>query len=84
MEFIAFDWCGWDERFGRFTHLPSGETLVCRDGMGQIAWDKAQLNFFQKFPGLNVHSCPGAYTTDGRLMGTTEEICERLKKRLTQ
>jgi hypothetical protein len=81
--FIAYDWCGWNEQYGRFTHVPSGETRVCQTWMGQRDWDQAQLDFLQKYPGLNVHSCPvGPYSTDGRLMGTTEEICERLRLRL--
>jgi hypothetical protein len=82
-EFIAHDFCGWNEQYGRYTHCPSGATLVCRPGMDQTAWDRAQLEFLSKLPGLPVHSCPGTYTTEGtRLMGTTDEICERLRSRL--
>lgn len=80
--FIAHDWCGWNDQYGRYTHLPSGDTLVCRPGMGQDDWDRAQLQYFRKYPGLNVYDCPGAYTTDGRLMGSTDEICARLEDRL--
>lgn len=81
-EFIAHDWCGWNEQHGRYTHLPSGKTLVCQGWMGQRQWDQAQLEYLEGFPGLNVHDCPGPYTTDGKLMGTTDEICERLRQRL--
>jgi hypothetical protein len=81
-EFIAHDWCGWNEQFGRFTHIPSGETLVCRPGMTQSQWDKAQLEWMRRFPGLTVHSCPDRYSTDGPSMGTTEEIIARLETRL--
>lgn len=80
--FIVHDWCGWNDRYGRYTHMPSGATLVCQAWMGQQEWDKAQLEFLERFPGLNVHDCPGAYSTDGRLMGSTEEICARLQERL--
>lgn len=80
--FIAHDWCGWNSRFGRYTHMPSGDTLVCEGWMGQADWDKAQLEWMKKYPGLNVHKCPGAYSTDGLLMGSTDEICQRLEARL--
>lgn len=83
--FIAFDWCGWNDNYGRFTHLPSGDTLVQRHGMRQHDWDKAQLEWFRKFPGLTVYNNarPGAYRPDGDVMGTTEEICQRLEGRLS-
>jgi hypothetical protein len=80
--FVAHDLCGWHLQYGRFTHMPSGDTLVQEDWMGQADWDKAQLAFFRKHPGLNVHECPGAYNTNGKLMGTTDEICARLRQRL--
>lgn len=81
-EFIAHDWCGWNERYGRYTHMPSGDTLLCGPDMGQTQWDNAQLEFLQQHPGLTVYECPGAYNTDGKSMGTTDEICARLRKRL--
>lgn len=81
-DFIAHDWCGWNERYGRFTHLPSGDTLVCQEWMGQSDWDKVQLEWFSKYPGLDVHECPAVYDRSGPLMGTTEEICARLAERL--
>lgn len=80
--FIAHDYCGWDERYGRYTHVPSGDTLVQRDAMGQANWDKAQLDYLAKYPGLTVYKCPGAYVPTGETYGTTDEICERLRKRL--
>lgn len=82
--FIAHDWCGWNERFGRFTHMPSGDTLVCQGWMGQLDWDKAQAEWFQKFPGeLMVHRCPnGAYRETGDTMGTVSEITARLEQRV--
>ncbi|OWK34313.1 hypothetical protein [Fimbriiglobus ruber] len=81
-EFIALDYCGWNQTYGRFTHIPSGDTLLCLPGMGQREWDEAQWLFLQQYPGLNVHMCPGAYTTDAKLLGSADEICERLVKRL--
>lgn len=83
-EFIAFDWCGWDEQHGRFTHVPTGETIVCRSGYDQSKWDAVQLAYFEKFdPTVPVHECPSRYTTEGtRPMGLTGEICERLRERL--
>jgi hypothetical protein len=85
LPFIAHDWCGWNNRFGRFTACPLGQTLVCQEWMGQEDWDYAQLMFLRRFPGLPVHSCPGVYTTAGtRLMGTTDEICRRLESRLLE
>lgn len=83
MEFIAHDWCGYNDQYGRYTHVPNGTTLVCQAWMGQKDWDQAQLEFLQQFPNLNVHDCPtGPYSTNGRLMGSTNEICARLKERL--
>lgn len=88
--FVAHDYCGWNEQYGRYTSCPGdsgreAETLVCRPGMDQTQWDRAQLDFLSKYPAdWPVHSCPGAYTTEGtRLMGTVGEICERLRKRLS-
>lgn len=84
VEFIAHDWAGWNENHGRFTHVPSGGTLLCRRYWGQEEWDKAQLDWLRQYDGtLTVHDCPGAYNTDGKLMGTVAEICERLEKRLS-
>jgi hypothetical protein len=83
MEFIAFDWCGWNDRYGRYTHMPSGETLLCRPYFSQAEWDIAQLEWFKKFPGLNVHDCPtGPYSTNGPLKGTTDELVEQLTAKL--
>ena len=71
--FIAFDYCGWNESTGRFTVMPTGETLLYRS-------EKTLLEFLAKFPGLPVYSCPGRYTTVGtKPLGTTEEICERVR-----
>lgn len=83
--FIAFDWCGWNESRGRFTYCGNGEmdTLVQQGWMGQQAWDKAQLEWFKKYPGLTVHRCPtGPYRETGDTMGTTDEIVARLEARL--
>lgn len=83
MEYIAFDYCGWMENYGRFTHMPSGDTLVQQGWMGQADWDKAQLEWFRKYPGLTVCRClSGAYNLNSDTMGTTDEICTRLEARL--
>lgn len=82
--FIAFDWCGFNENLGRFTHMPSGDTLVQQPWMGQADWDNAQLRWFMKYSGLTVYdnARPGPYRPEGKIMGTTFEICERIQKRL--
>lgn len=81
--FIAFDWCGSFQYYGRFTHCPSGDTLVQRQGMTQKIWDQTQLKWFRKYPGLTVHNCSDCpYSSSAPSMGSTEEICERLEKRL--
>jgi hypothetical protein len=81
--FIAFDWCGWNENYGRFSHMPSCETLIQEGWMNQRDWDEAQLRWFEKFPGLTVCRCPrGPYLLNDDIMGTTDEICTRLKARL--
>lgn len=83
MAFIVFDWCGWNESNGRFTHMPSGDTLICKGWMGQREWDQAQSEFFAKYPGVKVYRClTGPYRKTDDLMGTTDEIVERLKTRL--
>lgn len=81
--FIVFDWCGWGERYGRFTHMPSGETLVCQMWMGQADWDRAQLAWMLKYDGeMLVHRCErGPYHETGNLMGSVGEIMERLQRR---
>lgn len=85
-QFVVFDWCGWNERYGRFTHLPSGETLVCQAWMGQLDWDKAQLEWFEKLDGsLVVHRCErGPYHETGDSMGTVSEIVHKLRSRTEQ
>ena len=82
--FIAHDWCGWNERFGRFTAVPNGETLVCREWMGQLEWDAAQLKWLEQFDdSLVVHKCPnGPYRETGNTMGTVGEIKARLRSRV--
>jgi hypothetical protein len=51
--------------------------------MGQRDWDKAQLEYFRKYPGLVVYKCPtGPYRRTEETFGTTEEICQRLEARL--
>lgn len=81
--FIAHDYCGWNEQYGRYTVIPEGDTLVCRPDMVQREWDRAQLDFLSRFPGRTVHKCyEGPYRPTGNTLGTTEEICERLRKRL--
>ncbi len=59
------------------------DTLVCQGWMGQRDWDKAQLEYFRKYPGLVVYKCPtGPYRRTEETFGTTEEICQRLEARL--
>jgi hypothetical protein len=83
MDYIVHDWCGWNDQQGRFTHMPSGDTLLCQVWMGQSDWDKAQHEWFKKYPGLTVHKCnTGPYRPTGDTYGTTEEIIERLAKRI--
>ena len=86
MNFVAFDYCGWQDRYGRFTVVPDGETLVQGAWMRQEDWDKAQLEWFSKLDGdLVVHRCErGPYRETGDIMGTVEEIKQRLKGRLNE
>lgn len=84
--FIAFDWCGRNGNYGRFTYVDrasgTSDTLVQRTAMGQYDWDKAQLEWFRKYPGLTVYRCPGAYHPNDNVMGTVDEIIERLAVRV--
>jgi hypothetical protein len=82
-DFIAHDWCGWNEQQGRFTAMPNGETLVCQPWMGQNDWDKAQLEWFKRFSGsVVVHRCgDGPYRETGNIMGTVAGIAARLRAR---
>lgn len=84
-QFVAHDWAGWNNGYERYTHMPSGDTLVSSRFDGAFAWNKAKLEWFQKYDGsLTIHACPGAYTTDGRLIGTIEEQIEQLKKQMSE
>lgn len=87
--FIAHDWCGWDDRYGRYTVVPGAQTLVCRPDMSQVAWDKAQLEFLKPYagqsPSLIVYECAdqsGPYRPSERTLGTVDEIVARLERRL--
>lgn len=82
--FIAHDWCGWNETYGRYTHVPSGTTLVCQAWMGQRDWDKAQKKWLSKFGGsLVVHKCnEGPYRETGNTLGTVEQIIASLSANL--
>jgi hypothetical protein len=84
-EFICHDWAGWNEQYGRYTHMPSGATLRCEGWMKQHDWDAAQLEWLKKYDGsLVVHKCPrGPYRETGDTMGTVAEITERLSRRLS-
>ena len=78
--FVAFDWCGWNDQYGRFTAMPDGATLTCKAWMGQADWDAAQLDWFQQFsPDIVVHRCETGPYRD--TMGTVGEIVKRLKSR---
>jgi len=83
-EFIVFDWCGCNSNYGRFTHMPTGRTLVCQAWMRQEHWDDAQLKWFKQFDGnIVVHRClSGPYHETGDTMGTVAEIIGRLEKRV--
>lgn len=76
MEKIIHDWCGWMEQYGRFTHHPTGDTLVCQAWMGQSDWDNAQLEWFLKYP-VDI----AVNEEDGSFMGSVGEIVERLNDR---
>jgi hypothetical protein len=82
-EFIAFDYCGWSEQYGRLTHVPTGETLVCKSCWGQQDWDIAQATFFDKFLNIKVYDCagPGSYRPNDKCWGTTEYLAEKLRNK---
>ncbi len=89
INFVAHDFCGWAENYGRFTVVSqstdtNGNTLVCRSGMNQAQWDRAQLNWFSQLDQtLVVYKClRGPYAPNDSPMGTVKEICDRLKLRL--
>ena len=81
--YIVFDWCGFGDRYGRFTSMPDGKTLVCQAWMAQSDWDKAQLEWFKQFDGrMTVCRCEsGPYRKTEDVMGTVGEIVERLRIR---
>jgi hypothetical protein len=84
IEFVAFDWCGWDERQGRFTHMPSGKTIVQGVDATQKGWDAKQLAFFKEYPpSTPVCRCPdGPYRLNDNRMGTCGSIVDKLTSRL--
>lgn len=86
-EFIAHDSAEWNDRYGRYTHVPSGDTLICQAWMNQLEWDKAQLVWLSKYAGsLVVHKqlYVGPYHETGDTHGTVAEIVERLKARIPE
>lgn len=84
-DFIAFDWCGWDDRYGRFTHCPSGNTLAQQAWMDQADWDKAQLEWFRQYDGLTIYKCYEQYVADeGSVMRTVRNAIELLQGRFSE
>ncbi len=71
--FIAQDTCGWNDSHIRYTHMPSGHTLVSQPDMSRRDWAARKLAFMQKYPGLNIHRCPSRYTTEAPIIGTTDD-----------
>lgn len=81
--FIAHDWCGTHGQYGRFTHIPSGETLVCQAWYSQKRWDEEQLEWFRQWPvDLVVYKCQQAYVKTNETYGSVGEIIERLKMKM--
>lgn len=83
-DFIAFDYCGWNEQQGRFTRVSDGKTLVCQRWMGQMEWDSAQLEWFKQMaPELVVHKClEGPYRQTDDIFGSVKGIIDKLERRL--
>jgi hypothetical protein len=79
--FIASDWCGWGDRYGRYTHIPSGETIIEYPYDDQSSWDARQVAFFRRHPGLRVYVCLGRYTDEWEPTGTTDEILAKWEAR---
>lgn len=84
-EFIAYDHAGWNDRHERFTHVPSGKTLLSQPHWSEPEYLKRRLDWYRQFDAsLTVHACPGSYSTDGRLLGTVGDICERIEAKLRE
>jgi hypothetical protein len=86
-KFIAYDYCGWNMKYGRFTAMPSGDTLTCQPYMGHLDWDKAQLAWFLRFDSdIVVHRNrgDGPYRETGDIIGKVSEIVARLRDSLLQ
>lgn len=85
-KFIAFDWCGWNDKYGRYTLIDPNncDTLLQRGHYDQQQWDRVQLDWLRKYPlELVVYNCPNAYVADhNQKIGTVAEIIERLERRL--
>lgn len=78
VEFIARDGAGWMEARARYTHMPSGDTLLAQPWMSRDDWDERVLGFMSRYPGLNIHSCPGRYSTDEPIVGTSDGVIASL------
>lgn len=78
-EFIAQDRGG--AGYARWTHVPSGKTCLRERYMvaDNPAWIKRQLEFFQNYPTLTIHKCPGTYhATEENKIATVEELIAEL------
>lgn len=67
-EFIALDWCGWNQQQKRYTHMPSGNTLICHN-------KSEELEFLRKYPDLKVYYCNESYFSKRKYIGKTDEFC---------
>ncbi len=80
--FIAYDHCGWEGTSDRYTHMPSGDTLLETRELGEVARLNKRIAFFAKYPGLNIHRCPGAYSMREKVIGTTDQRRQEAQDKL--
>ena len=53
-EFIAYDFYGVNNDYERFTHIPSGDTLIPQQYIKHSDWNKAKLTWFGKYLNLDI------------------------------
>lgn len=53
MERIELDYAGW-KGWPRYTHYPTGDTLLRKPYMSDEQWAEAKISYFLKYPGVKV------------------------------
>ena len=74
-EFIAMDFAGWNQSNKRFTHVPSGKTLVRPPHASETEWHAKRSEWFSQWDStLNIHDGRERYSPNTKIIGTVEKM----------